>query len=88
MASQHVADCVYAAAAYSDVMKIISITATCIAVIPLALSFFIPDLFLGDEQNAVDTANLKVEQGGPLPATLEMSEVLSRDENYTGNHSA
>ena len=79
---------VCAAAAYSDVMKIISITATCIATIPLALSFFIPDWYLGDKQNAVETADLKGEQGGPLPATLEMNEVPLRDEACTGNRSA
>lgn len=69
-------------AAYSDVMKIIAITMTCIAAIPLVLSFFIPDCYLGDKQNAVDTADLKGEQGAPLPATLELNEVPLRDEAY------
>ena len=73
---------VCAAAAYSDVMKIIAIAATCIAAIPLALSFFIPDCYLGDKQNAVDTANLKGEQDAPLPATLETKEVSLREESH------
>ena len=46
-------------AAYSDGMKIIMISATCLAVIPFALSFFIPDRYLGDTPNTVDTADLR-----------------------------
>ena len=63
-------------------MKIIAITATCIAAIPLALSFLIPDWYLGDKQNAIDTADFEGEQEVPLPTTLEMNEVSLHDDTY------
>lgn len=44
--------------AYDDVMKILTIVATCFAVAPLVLSFFMPNWYLGDQQNAVENKNL------------------------------
>ncbi|KAM0755497.1 drug:h+ antiporter [Meredithblackwellia eburnea MCA 4105] len=40
--------------AYGDTMKVLLIAGTCIAVIPIALSFLVNDLYLGDTQNAVE----------------------------------
>lgn len=39
---------------YDDVMKTLLIAATCIAVIPVALSFFVTDMYLSDAHNAVE----------------------------------
>ena len=47
-------------------MKILLITATCLSVIPFSLSFFMPNWFLGDKQNAVDAADLKGERVVPV----------------------
>ncbi|KAF9046927.1 drug:h+ antiporter [Hymenopellis radicata] len=44
--------------AYGDVMKIMLIVATVVSVVPLALSFFMPNWYLGDTQNAVDNEDL------------------------------
>ncbi|KAK0230661.1 drug:h+ antiporter [Armillaria fumosa] len=44
--------------AYGDVMKIMLIVATVMSVIPLAISFFMPDWHLGEKQNAVDEEDL------------------------------
>ncbi|KAL0570723.1 hypothetical protein V5O48_011242, partial [Marasmius crinis-equi] len=44
--------------AYGDVMKTLLIAATCIAIIPLLLSFALPEWRLGDSQNAVDFVDL------------------------------
>ncbi|TBU22782.1 drug:h+ antiporter [Dichomitus squalens] len=51
--------------AYSDVMKLMLIAATVLAVVPLTLSFFVPNWYLGDKQNAVDAADLKGERAVP-----------------------
>ncbi|KAF9443003.1 drug:h+ antiporter [Macrolepiota fuliginosa MF-IS2] len=40
--------------AYDDVMKTMTIVATAIAVVPLVLSFLMPNWYLGNTQNAVD----------------------------------
>ena len=48
--------------AYSDVMKIMLIAATVLAVVPLVLACFMPNWYLGDRQNAVDAADLKGER--------------------------
>ncbi|KAG6840370.1 hypothetical protein C0991_007145 [Blastosporella zonata] len=45
-------------AAYGDVMKVMTIVATVFAVIPLFLSFFMPNWYLGDTQNAVEDVGL------------------------------
>lgn len=66
-------------------MKILIITATCIAVIPFALSFFIPDWHLGDKQNAVDNVDLQREREAHLSEVVEMTEISLRDE--TNNRS-
>ncbi|KXN88953.1 Siderophore iron transporter 3 [Leucoagaricus sp. SymC.cos] len=44
--------------AYDEVMKTMTITATVIAVVPLALAFVMPNWYLGDGQNAVDKVGL------------------------------
>lgn len=52
--------------AYDDVMKVMTIVATIVAVVPFALSFFMPNWYLGDTQNALDQIDLagnKVEGG-------------------------
>lgn len=50
-------------AAYGETMKIMIIVATVFAVPPIIFAFFMPDLHLGDTQNAVDAANLSGETG-------------------------
>lgn len=39
-------------------MLILTIVATCIAIIPLAISFTLPNYYLSDKQNAVDEVAL------------------------------
>lgn len=36
-------------------MRIMVIAATCLGVIPILLSLWMPDFFLGDTQNAIET---------------------------------
>ncbi|KIJ51356.1 hypothetical protein M422DRAFT_43910 [Sphaerobolus stellatus SS14] len=48
--------------AYSDVMKIMTIAATAVAVLPLILAFFMPDWYLGTQQNAIDNVDLAGEK--------------------------
>ena len=58
--------------AYSDVMKVMIIVATVIAVVPFALSFFMPNWYLGDKQNAVEDVGLAGERVvDPTPADHE-----------------
>ncbi|KAK0190827.1 drug:h+ antiporter [Armillaria mellea] len=47
-----------AISAYGDVMKIMLIVATVMSVVPLAISLFMPDWYLGEKQNAVDAEDL------------------------------
>ncbi|OCH87436.1 drug:h+ antiporter [Obba rivulosa] len=53
---------VFLPTAYSDVMKIMVITATVISVVPIVLALFMPNWYLGDKQNAVDSADLTGER--------------------------
>jgi hypothetical protein len=48
--------------AYDDVMKILTIVATVFGAVPLVISFWLPNWYLGDQQNAVDNVNLKGER--------------------------
>ncbi|GLB36916.1 putative major facilitator superfamily protein [Lyophyllum shimeji] len=48
--------------AYDDVMKVMTIVATVIAVFPFVLAFIMPNWYLGDTQNAVENVNLKGER--------------------------
>ncbi|KAH8080721.1 drug:h+ antiporter [Cristinia sonorae] len=48
--------------AYGDVMKILCIIATVFAVPPLIIAFFVPNWYLGDQQNAIDNVNLSGER--------------------------
>ncbi|KAG7094623.1 hypothetical protein E1B28_005447 [Marasmius oreades] len=50
--------------AYSDVMKSLLITATCISILPLVLSLAMPGWHLGDTQNAVDHVDLAEDANG------------------------
>lgn len=43
-------------------MKTLVIAAAVISVVPLVLSFFMPNWYLGDTQNAVDNVNLAGER--------------------------
>lgn len=43
-------------------MKILTIAATAFAVVPFFLSFFVPNWYLGDQQNAVDNVDLAGEK--------------------------
>lgn len=58
-------------------MKIMLIAATALSVVPLLLSLFMPNWYLGDRQNAVDAADLKGERV-PIPAPA--SAEAARDE--------
>lgn len=44
--------------AYSDTMKVMLVLATVLSVIPLVLSIFMPNWYLGDQQNAVEEGHL------------------------------
>ena len=44
-------------------MKVMLVLATVLSVIPLVLSVFMPNWYLGDKQNAVDAADLTGEVG-------------------------
>lgn len=48
----------YIVLAYGEVMFIMVVLATVVAAIPLALSFLMPNWYLGDSQNAVDGRDL------------------------------
>lgn len=52
--------------AYDEVMKRMLIAAVVIAVIPLGLSFFMPNWYLGDVQNAVTEKNIAGEKEGDV----------------------
>ncbi|KAG5338263.1 hypothetical protein C0989_007826 [Termitomyces sp. Mn162] len=59
-------------AAYSDVMKVMTIVATVLAVVPFILSFLMPNWYLGDKQNAVEDVGLAGERVvDPAPADHE-----------------
>ena len=47
-------------------MKLMLIAATVLSVVPLVLSLFMPDWYLGDKQNAVDATDLKGERAHPV----------------------
>ncbi|KAH9912103.1 MFS general substrate transporter [Epithele typhae] len=49
-------------AAYSDTMEIMVVVATVLSVIPLALSFLMPDWYLGDAQNAVEELTVSADE--------------------------
>ena len=51
--------------AYSETMKIVLVLAAMLSVIPVVLSFFMPNWYLGDKQNAVDATDLKGERSHP-----------------------
>ncbi|KAF8887863.1 drug:h+ antiporter [Gymnopilus junonius] len=53
--------------AYDDVMKILTIAATAFSVVPFALSFFMPNWYLGDQQNAADNEDLAGEKADAPP---------------------
>jgi len=57
-------------------MKILTIAATVFAVVPFFLSFFVPDWYLGDQQNAVDNVDLAGEkvQNPDVPSISAVSE--------------
>ncbi|KAH0589823.1 hypothetical protein H2248_000018 [Termitomyces sp. 'cryptogamus'] len=58
--------------AYSDVMKVMTIVATVLAVVPFILSFLMPNWYLGDKQNAVEDVGLAGERVvDPAPADHE-----------------
>ncbi len=66
-------------AAYGDVMKLLLIVATVLSVLPLLFSFFLPNYYLGDNQNAVDAANLKGERVVP-DAPVRSEDKTSAEE--------
>jgi len=48
--------------AYDEVIKVLTIAATVFAIIPILMAFFIPNWYLGDQQNAVDNVDLSGEK--------------------------
>jgi len=50
-------------------MKILTIAATAFAVVPFFLSFFVPDWYLGDQQNAIENVDLAGRKVHNLDAT-------------------
>ncbi|KAF5327482.1 hypothetical protein D9619_005131 [Psilocybe cf. subviscida] len=60
--------------AYDDVMKILTIVATVFGAVPLVISFWMPNWYLGDQQNAVDNVGLSGERVGNPDVDEEMSE--------------
>jgi len=59
-------------AAYSETMKIMLIAATVLSIVPPLAAIFMPNYFLGDQQNAVDQADLTGER--PVGGTVEHDE--------------
>lgn len=53
--------------AYDDVMKIMTIAATAVGIIPLILAFSVPNWYLGDQQNAGNNTDLAGESTGEVP---------------------
>ncbi|KAF5326808.1 hypothetical protein D9619_005120 [Psilocybe cf. subviscida] len=60
--------------AYDDVMKILTFVATVFGAVPLVISFWMPNWYLGDQQNAVDNVDLSGERVGNPDVDGEMSE--------------
>lgn len=56
---------------YDSVMKTLLIAATCIAIVPIALAIILPDIYLGDGQNAVEKEDLG---GRPITARPALEE--------------
>lgn len=48
--------------AYDEVMKILTIVATIFAVVPFVLAIWMPNWYLGDQQNAVENVDLAGEK--------------------------
>ena len=44
--------------AYDDTMKVLTIAATVLSVVPILFSLMMPNYYLGDKQNAVDQTDL------------------------------
>lgn len=44
-------------AAYDDTMKVMIVAATALSVVPIVLALVMPNLYLGDTQNAVEDAS-------------------------------
>lgn len=55
--------------AYDSTMKTMIIAATALSVVPILISLFMPNWYLGDRQNAVDAADLTGERGAPVPSS-------------------
>ncbi|KAF5326811.1 hypothetical protein D9619_005127 [Psilocybe cf. subviscida] len=60
--------------AYDDVMKILTIVATVFGAVPLVISCWMPNWYLGDQQNAVDNVGLSGERVGNPDVDGDMSE--------------
>lgn len=60
--------------AYDDVMKIVAIVATVFGALPLVISFWMPDWWLGDQQNAADNVDLRGERVGNPDVDGQTSE--------------
>lgn len=70
--------------AYSDVMRTMVIASTCIAVVPVIISLFMPNWYLGDQQNAVENVNLAGEPLDGMSAdgvrkTVKEKEIKEKD---------
>ena len=65
-------------------MKVMLIVATALSVIPLVLSVFMPNWYLGDQQNAVEEADLLGRRSQRASLAVEQAsedeeEALSRE---------
>lgn len=70
--------------AYDDVMKIMTIVATVVAVFPLIFAVFMPNWHLGDAQNAVENVNLKGER--VVDENSERVDAADKIDRDTANH--
>ncbi|THH28555.1 hypothetical protein EUX98_g5621 [Antrodiella citrinella] len=68
--------------AYSDTMKVMVIAATCLSVLPVICSLFMPDYYLGDTQNAVENVDLTGAPVAPAPTvdTVDVDELAETEE--------
>ncbi|KAK4703700.1 hypothetical protein P7C70_g2520, partial [Phenoliferia sp. Uapishka_3] len=69
---------------YDATMKTLLIAATCIAVIPITLSFFVQDMFLSDAHNDVEGENVKGEMIEEAGESVENKDKKEKREDGVG----
>ncbi|KZT38552.1 hypothetical protein SISSUDRAFT_730292 [Sistotremastrum suecicum HHB10207 ss-3] len=67
-------------AAYSETMKIMLITATLTSIVPIVVSCWMPNWYLGDGQNAVDLRDVRGERVDTAEGEVELDGEEEDDE--------